>query len=207
MLMSRYAALTAAAAIAVLLGGTTLCVTLSARGDANDCRGGQVAGNLGGPFTLVDQTGKTVTDKDVIARPALIYFGYTFCPDICPLDNARNAEAVDLLAEQGFDVTPVFITIDPARDTTEVMADYAANMHPKMIALTGTPEQVDVASKAYRTYYSKQETGDEFYLMDHTTFTYFVLPGSGFADVFEREMTAPQMAERVSCFLKAGPAA
>ena len=205
--MSRFAAKTAAATMGALIGGTVLYVTVFGPKDADDCRGSQVAGNLGGPFTLVDQTGKSVTDKDVLAKPALIYFGYTFCPDVCPVDNARNAEAVDALAELGYDVTPVFITIDPTRDTTAVMADYAANMHPKMIALTGTPEQVDVASKAFRTYYKKQEGEDDLYLMDHTTFTYLTLPGSGFADVFEREVTPAQMAGRVACFLASGPAA
>jgi protein SCO1 len=203
--MSRFAAVTAASAIAVLIGGTALYVTLNSPSE-NDCRGGQVAGSLGGPFTLVNQSGQTVTDKEVTAKPALIYFGYTFCPDVCPVDNARNAEAVDLLAERGYDVAPVFITIDPARDTTAVMADYAANMHPKMVALTGTAEQVDVASKAYRTFYSKQGDDPEFYLMNHSTFTYFTMPGTGFADVFERETTPAQMADRVACFLSAAPA-
>lgn len=204
--MSRFAALTAAAMMTALIGGTALYVTVIAPKDPNDCRGGQVAGTLGGPFTLVDQTGKTVTDKDVTAKPALIYFGYTFCPDVCPVDNARNAGAVDILTEQGYDVTPVFITIDPARDTPKVMAEYAANMHSKMIALTGTPEQVDAASKAYRTYYRKQEGDPEFYMMDHTTFTYFTLPETGFADAFQRETTPEQMADRVACFLSATPA-
>jgi protein SCO1 len=202
--MSRFAALAAATAVGVMIGGTALYIAVNTP-TANECRGGQVAGTLGGPFTLVNQTGTTVTDKDVIAKPALIYFGYTFCPDVCPVDNARNAEAVDLLAEQGFDVTPVFITIDPARDTSAVLAEYAANMHPKMVALTGTPEQVDTASKAYRTYYAKQGDDPEFYMMNHSTFTYFVLPDTGFADVFERETTPAQIAERVACFLTAKP--
>ena len=94
---------------------------------------------IGGPFSLSDGDGKTVSDRDFPGKWQLIYFGYTFCPDVCPVDNSRNAEAVDILEEQGFDVTPVFISVDPARDTAEVMADYAANMHPRMIALTGTP--------------------------------------------------------------------
>jgi protein SCO1 len=205
--MSRMIAIAAAVAMGSLLGGTALYVAVVKPHSENDCRGGQVAGALGGPFTLVDQTGTTVTDKDVFTKPALVYFGYTFCPDICPVDNVRNADAVDLLAEQGLDVTPVFITIDPARDTIDVMADYVANMHPRMIGLTGTPEQVDVASKAYRTFYQEQKTGDEFYMMNHSTFTYLVLPGTGFADVFARETTPEQMATRVACFLRAGPSA
>lgn len=205
--MSRFAALAAAVTLAGVVGGTALYTTVFATRGQDDCRGGQVAGSLGGPFTLVNQAGITVTEKDVIAKPALIYFGYTFCPDVCPVDNARNAEAVDLLAEKGFDVTPVFITIDPARDTTAVMGDYAANMHPRMVALTGTAAQIDAASKAYRTFYRKQDSGDEFYMMDHTTFTYFSLPVSGFADVFVREDTPAQIADRVACFLAADPAA
>jgi len=168
------------------------------------CRGGQVAGgSIGGPFTLVDETGATVTDKDVIQSPTLIYFGYTFCPDVCPLDAIRNAEAVDILEEMGVEVTPVFISIDPRRDTPEVMAEFTDYMHPRMIGLTGSEEQVKAASQAYRTYYKAQEATDEFYLVDHSTFTYLVLPEIGFVDFFKREATADEMAQRVSCFVTA----
>jgi protein SCO1/2 len=161
-----------------------------------------VGGDIGGPFTLVDSTGRMVTEKDVLTKPSLVYFGYTFCPDICPLDNARNAEAVDILEENGFDVNPVFISIDPERDTPEVLADFTANLHPKMIGLTGTAEQVKAASQAYKTYYRKQNAEDpEFYLMDHSTFTYLVLPDQGFVDFFKRDATAAQIAETTACFL------
>ncbi len=97
--------------------------------------------------------GETVTDADVLTGPSLIYFGYTFCPDVCPLDTARNAEAIDILEERGQMVTPVFISIDPERDTPEVVGDFAVNLHERMIGLTGSPEQVAAASKAYKTYY------------------------------------------------------
>lgn len=204
--MSRTAALAAALAMGTLLGGTALYVTFLAPKSDSDCRAGQVAGDLGGAFTLMDQTGKTVTDKEVLTKPSLIYFGYTFCPDICPVDNARNSEAADILEQQGYEVTPVFITVDPARDTQKVMSDYAANMHPRMIALTGTPEQVDIASKAYKTFYQKQEGDADNYLMTHSTFTYLTLPDRGFADFFDRETTPAEMAERVACFLNAPPA-
>jgi protein SCO1 len=204
--MARVAALAAFAAMGALIGGSALYVAFVAPGAASDCRSGQVAGDIGGPFTLVDQTGTSVTDKQVFTKPALVYFGYTFCPDVCPLDNARNGQAVDILETKGFDVNPVFITIDPARDTVPVMADYAANIHPKMIALTGTAEQVDVASKAYRTFYQKQDGDAEFYMMSHSTFTYLVLPDTGFADFFDRETTPEVMADRVACFLRAAPA-
>ncbi|MBC6437955.1 MAG: SCO family protein [Rhodobacteraceae bacterium] len=170
------------------------------------CRDTQIAGgpgSIGGPFQLVDGTGAPVTDADVITGPTLIYFGYTFCPDVCPLDAVRNAEAVDILAEQGQSVTPVFITVDPARDTPEVVKNFAANIHPDMIGLTGTPEQTHAASQAYRTYYRIHNTDDAFYRVDHSTFTYLVFPEHGLAEVFRRDLSPAQMAERLRCFVKA----
>jgi len=159
-------------------------------------------GGIGGPFELVNSAGETVTDKDVITEPSLVYFGYTFCPDVCPLDTARNAEAVDVLAERGVSVTPVFISIDPDRDTPDAVGDFAYNLHKKMIGLTGSPEQVAAASKAYRTYYKAQDKSDEFYLVDHSTFTYLVLPEHGFVEFFRRDVSADVMADQVACFVE-----
>lgn len=161
-----------------------------------------VGGDIGGPFELVNGAGETVTDADVITEPSLVYFGYTYCPDVCPFDVARNADAVDLLAEQNISVTPVFITIDPQRDTPEVVADYAENMHDRMIALTGSDAQVAQASKAYKTYYKAQDDGTDEYLVDHSTFTYLVTPEQGFVEFFRRDVTAEAMAERVACFAR-----
>ncbi len=207
--MNRLYASVAVAAVVGLLGGSLLWVQLSQSDDPfAQCRAGQVAGgDIGGPFTLVDQTGKSVTDAEVLTKPSLVYFGYTFCPDVCPFDNARNAEAVDLLDAKGIEVTPVFISVDPARDTPEVLADFAENLHPRMIGLTGTPEQVKAASLAYKTYYKIQDPTEEFYLMDHSTFTYLMLPGIGFADFFKRETTPQEMADSVSCFVEAAKSA
>lgn len=198
----------AAALVAILGLGSLAAYFLLDRNDDQfaECRASTVAGgagSIGGPFTLVDQTGTTVTDADVFTKPSLVYFGYTFCPDICPFDNARNAEAVDIMEENGIITTPVFITIDPARDTPEVMAEYSRYMHPRMIGLTGTPEQVKAASTAYRTYYQKQPSEDEYYLVDHSTFTYLVLPEHGFVEFFRRDLSAQQLAEQVSCFVDA----
>lgn len=170
------------------------------------CRASSVAGGgaIGGPFTLVSETGETVTEKDVLDKPALIYFGYTFCPDVCPLDAARNAEAVEILAEGGHDVRPVFISIDPERDTPEVMAEYTDYLHPQMLGLTGSPEQVKAASQAYRTYYRKQDSDDaEYYLVDHSVFTYLMLPEIGFVEFFGRDVPAVDMAARTACFIEA----
>jgi protein SCO1/2 len=201
--MSKLYAGLAAAAVVGMVGGLFAYGQLSRSDDRfAECRAGAVGGDIGGPFTLVDGNGRTVTDKEVLAGPSLIYFGYTFCPDVCPLDNARNVEAVDILEERGFEVTPVFISVDPARDTPDVVRDFAANLHPRMIGLTGSEEQVKAASQAYRTFYRKQDGDDpDYYLVDHSTFTYLVLPEIGFVDFFRRDDTAEQMAERTACFL------
>lgn len=168
------------------------------------CSESSVAGgDIGGPFTLVSQTGETVTEKDVITKPSLIYFGYTFCPDVCPLDAARNAEAVDLLTERGVAATPVFITVDPERDTPEVLAEFSDVMHPEMIGLTGSDEQVKAASQAYRTFYRRQPGPPDEYLVDHSTFTYLVLPEHGFVDFFRRDATPEQISETVACYAAA----
>ncbi|MCV2892645.1 SCO family protein [Lentibacter sp. XHP0401] len=207
--MSQKLAIGAALAAGVLLAGTW-GYTQFAGGSGDElaeCRIGNVAGgagSIGGPFELVDETGKTVTDKDVITKPTLLYFGYTFCPDVCPLDSARNGEAAVLLEERGVDVGTVFVSIDPERDTPESLAEFTDVMHPEMLGLTGTPEQVKAASMAYRTYYKKQEPeeGDEeFYLVDHSTFTYLVTPEQGFIDFFKRDESPEQMADRVQCFI------
>jgi len=206
--MQRVYAGAAILATAAFLGGSYYwLVARPSAGDVfADCRAGQVGGgDIGGPFTLINGDGNSVTDAQVITKPSLVYFGYTFCPDVCPMDNARNAEAVDILEERGFDVQPVFISIDPERDTPEVVRDFAANLHPKMVGLTGSAEQVKAASQAYKTYYRKQEGDPDYYLVDHSTFTYLVLPKVGFVDFFRREETADGMADRVSCFVEKAP--
>ncbi len=198
------------AAFFAVVAGAGLSVLIMSESGGDDqfaqCRATTVAGGaaeIGGPFTLVSETGETVTDADVITRPSLIYFGYTFCPDVCPLDTARNADAIDLLTEKGLDVQPVFISIDPERDTPDVVDDFTANLHEDMLGLTGSPEQVAAASQAYKTYYRKHDTGDEFYLVDHSTFSYLVLPEHGFVEFFRREMTAEQIADSTACFVNA----
>lgn len=196
----------AVAAVAWLLGGTWLYSALGQKADIfAQCRNSAVGGGaIGGAFTLTDENGAEVTDQQVITGPTLVYFGYTFCPDVCPLDNARNAEATDLLESKGKIVTPVFISFDPERDTPQVLREFTDVMHPRMIGLTGTPEQISAASQAYKTYFKKQEDGDpKYYLIDHSTFTYFMMPGHGFVDYFNRDTSAQEMADRVACFIDA----
>ena len=194
--MSRILAIAAGAAAIAVVGGTVAMT----RRDAPECRAGTVAGGaIGGPFELVDERGRTVTDTDIITEPSIIYFGFTFCPDFCPIDSARNAAAVDILEEEGISATPIFITIDPARDTVDVVSDYTENFHPKMIGLTGSEEQVSAAAKAYRVAYSKADDDPDYYLMNHSVFSYFVTPEDGFVDFFRRESSPEEVAQLISC--------
>lgn len=199
--MAKSAAVLGFASMAALIAGSGAYVFLGTSGNPLDkCRGGAVAGAIGGPFSLVDTAGATVTDKAVITKPTLVYFGYTSCPDVCPFDNARNAQAVDILEERGIAATPVFISIDPLRDTPAVMLDYTTNIHPAMIGLTGSEAQIKQAAYAYRVLYQRRDTGGGDYLMDHSVFTYLMLPETGFADFFQRDATPEQMADAVACF-------
>lgn len=185
----------------------TYALTQRGAGDRfADCRStviGGGAGQIGGSFTLVDENGATVTDADVLGKPSLVYFGYTFCPDICPVDTVRNAEAADILEERGYEVTPVFISVDPRRDTPEVLKDWTDNIHPRMIGLTGSPEQIKAVAQSFKTLYSvPQAAADEMYTVDHMTMTYLMLPGHGFTELFARDVPADRMADSISCFLE-----
>lgn len=192
--------------LVAVLGGTYWFASKQSDDPLAQCRGSAVsggAGAIGGPFELVSENGDTVTDQDVFTKPTILYFGYTFCPDVCPLDSMRNADAQRLLEERGYDVQTAFISIDPERDTPEVVKEFTDLFHENMFGMTGTPEQVKAASMAYKTYYKKQEGDPEYYLVDHSTFTYFVMPDTGFVDFFKREDTPEQMADRVACFIDA----
>ena len=155
--------------------------------------------DIGGPFELTAHTGDRVTAETVIDRPTLIYFGYTFCPDICPVDAQVMVDAVDLLAGRGIDVRPVFITVDPARDTPKELSYYAEALHPKLLALTGSDEDVRAAADTFKVFYNKVELGDSAagYLMEHTGFTYLMVPDKGLAAVFRRNFPPEQIADDV----------
>ena len=204
-IMDKYYASAGAIALAALLGWASYAVFAPHSGDPfATCRTGVVAGGqIGGAFSLTDQNGQTVTDAQLFAKPALVYFGYTSCRDVCPLDNARNAEAAAILVKQGYDLTPVFITLDPARDTPAALKEYLANFSARLVGLTGTPGQIKAAAAAFKVYYGLPDNPGKDYEVEHTTLTYLMLPKLGFADFFQRETTAQQMADRTDCFLQA----
>ncbi len=200
----RYIAIAAGIAVAVLLGTTAYFILSGQRGSDQfaQCRESTIAGGsaaIGGPFTLTRGDGQRVTDADVIDGPTLIYFGFTYCPDVCPLDVSRNAAAVDLLEERGILVKPVMISVDPGRDTPEVIGEFASWMHPRMVGLTGSAEELSAAQQAYRVFASRRGEGED-YLYDHSTFSYLMAPGHGLLEFFRRDVEPEELADRIACF-------
>lgn len=154
---------------------------------------------VGGPFSLVDQTGKHVTDQDFRGRYLLVFFGYTYCPDVCPAALSVISAAIDQLGPAGDVITPVLITIDPARDTPEKMGAYVKSFHPRFLGLTGSAEEVAKAIKAYRVYAKKapDERNPADYTMDHSSIVYLMGPGGGLV-AFSPEITkADALAEQL----------
>lgn len=161
---------------------------------------------IGGPFELVDQTGEIRRDTDFRGRYMLVYFGFTYCPDICPTTLLIMSRALMLLAERAPEaakrVVPLFITVDPERDTVEAMAAYAPSFHPDLVALTGTPEQVAAAAKAYRVYYAKvEDKSSATYLMDHSSFIYLMGPDGAYLTHFDHGAEPEQIADSLKRYI------
>jgi len=138
----------------------------------------QVTGKpaVGGPFSLIDQHGNRVTEKDFLGRYMLVFFGYTNCPDICPAGLQVMSAALDKLGSRANDVVPVFITLDPAEDTPERLAAYLKSFHPRLVGLTGSESEVAAAAKAYRVFYQKvpDEKNPSHYSIDHSAIFYLM---------------------------------
>lgn len=154
---------------------------------------------IGGPISLVGADGQEVTEAYFAGGPTVIYFGYTYCPDVCPTSLNTVSEAMDLLGTEAESVTPVFITVDPKRDGTEVVGDYAGAFHESMVGLTGTPDQTAAAAKAFRVVYilRDQGRGDEDYLVDHSSYYYLMDADWNLAAVMAHEITPEQMAAAI----------
>ena len=158
---------------------------------------------IGGPFTLIDTKGNTVTEAVLQGRYSLIYFGYTYCPDICPLALQNMTQALEMAGPVAEDVLPVLITIDPERDTPEVLASYMTHFSPRFLALTGTPEQVQAAERSYRVYAAKSQATDKSsddggnYLMDHTGYIYLMDRTGQYVANFQKDATPADIAARL----------
>ena len=192
-------------AAAVLAGlvilGAGVFLALEMRDNPRGAGGTVLASAIGGPFQLTDQNGKTVTDADLKGKWSLIYFGYTHCPDACPTALNNIALALQDLGAKRDEVRPVFITIDPARDTSRVMKDYVTAFDAPILALTGPPAAIAEAAKNYRVYYAKHPEAGGDYSMDHTSLIYVMDPKGRFTASFTGEDPPEQMAERLKKLL------
>lgn len=164
-------------------------------------RGGSAGGiaSIGGPFALVDQDGRARTDADFRGRYMMIYFGYTFCPDVCPTALSDMIVALDELGPLAAQVQPIFITVDPARDTVEKLKTYVPNFHSRLIGLSGSEAQITAVARAYRVYYAKSEdpkAGSD-YLMDHSSVIYLMDPKGRYVTHFNHATAPEKIAERL----------
>ncbi len=193
----------AATVIAVALGLTVNTLFLDEQGEITSS--GVGLPTIGGPFELVDHKGRAVTEADYRGKFMLVFFGYTYCPDVCPTELQVIGEAMDQLGEDGDMVRPLMVTVDPERDTVEAMADYMGNFHPSLTGLTGSIDQIKAAARAYRVYFAKNpadEDGD--YFMDHSSFVYLMGPDGKYLHHFSPMTTPEDMAEKIRSVMAAG---
>ncbi|XP_073132030.1 protein SCO1 homolog 1, mitochondrial-like [Henckelia pumila] len=154
---------------------------------SNEVKQGPSVGkpSIGGPFNLIDHNGTSVSEKNFMGKWNLIYFGFTHCPDICPDELQKLASAIDKIKENsGIEVVPIFISVDPERDTVEQVREYVKEFHPNLIGLTGTPDEVKKTARAYRVYYMKTEDEGSDYLVDHSIVMYLMDPSMQFVKFF-----------------------
>jgi protein SCO1 len=192
--------------VAVVLGGLVILgagvlVALAYRDTPRGAAGTLLASAIGGSFRLVDQNGKTVTDADLKGKWSLVYFGYTHCPDACPTALNDIAIALDQLGPRREAVRSVFITVDPERDTPEVLKEYVTSFDAAILALSGSPEEIARAAKAYRVYYAKHPEPGGDYSMDHSSVIYVMDPEGRFTASFTHQSTPEEIAERLKKLL------
>lgn len=157
--------------------------------------------SIGGPFTLVDDQGQTRTDADFRGKLMFVYFGYTYCPDVCPTTLQTMGQALDTIGEdKASKVATLFVTVDPARDTPEHLKGYAEQFNPHMIGLTGSADQIAAAAQSYRVYYRKA-TDTKDYLMDHSSIIYLMDRQGHYLTHFTGDATADQMAAALNKYL------
>ena len=193
--MTKPAPASAAALYAVI--GVLLAVLSVGAGAYIWVGGGRSAvAGIGGPFTLTDGNGKQVTDQDFRGKYMLVFFGFTFCPDICPTTLNMVSDALDRLGPKADKIAPLFITVDPKRDTPAVVKQYAAAFGPRIVGLTGTPEQIKAVAKAYRVYYAEHRTGEGpgDYSMDHSSVMYLMGPDGTFVAPLRAEQSGADIA-------------
>ncbi|MGX1501062.1 protein SCO1/2 [Labrenzia sp. MBR-25] len=194
----RYALWGLATVVALALGGAYFVRMAVLRGPSAPVTTGEAS--IRSEFSLTDHNGNPVTEADFLRRWQLVFFGFTHCPDVCPTTLAYMANVLDRLGGEIESVAPIFITVDPLRDTPKVMAEYVRAFHPKLVGLTGSEVEVAAAAQSFRVYYEKmeEETAPDGYLMAHSGHIYLMTPEGRFEDVFrEGEQSAEEMATDV----------
>ena len=172
--------------------GTAAYLTLAPAGRAS-----VGVAQIGGPFTLVSQDGKQVTDRDYLGSPHLVFFGFTHCPDVCPTKLFEISEAFRAMGDRGKNVHALFITVDPERDTPEVMKNYLASFDPRIVGLTGDRAEIDKAIKAYRAYAKKVPLKDGDYTMEHTALVYLMDKDGNFLSPFNTDKPPADAAQDI----------
>ncbi len=202
MRMRRYSLIAiAAAAVAVAAVAAWHLTPMPGGGEEAST---QAPVKIGGPFEMTAHTGESVTERSFDGKFRLIFFGYTFCPDVCPTTLNSVALTLDALGDNAAAVQALFITVDPARDTPEVLAEYTAAFHPDILGLSGSPEQTTAIAKSYKAYFARVEDGDndpEAYLMDHTVFIYLMGRDGEFLSLFSYPADPQDMATKIAAFL------
>jgi len=164
----------------------------------------QTAPAIGGPFALTDHNGNEVTDASFHGKFMLVFFGYTYCPDVCPTALTDISDAMDSLGDAAEKITPVFISVDPARDTPEHLKEYASYFHPRLVAMTGSEQAIKTVAKSYRVYYAKAKSEDEdpdSYLIDHSSIIYLMGPDGNFMTHFSHGTEPDVIAQRIREYL------
>ena len=148
-------------------------------------------------FNLIHEDGFLISRKQLIDQPSLIYFGYTYCPDICPFDLMRNAQVVELLKNENIKIKPIFITLDPNRDNLEILKEYTDFHHKDMIGLTGSEKEIDRIKKIFMIYSQMPNDTSGDYVINHSTFSYFILPDVGLVTYFTRKDKVEKMSNTI----------
>lgn len=166
--------------------------------------GGSGEARVGGPFQMVNHRGETVTEKTFSGKPLLLVFGFTFCPDICPTELQVTTEALAILGSKAADIQPLFVTVDPERDTPAILKDYLANFSPNLVGLTGSPRQVRAMADVYRVYFEKRPNKQtpEDYAMDHTSIIYLMDSTGKFRRHFSYTTDAQALARGIAAALE-----
>lgn len=189
--------------VMVFVFGAWLNLTQDNPPETSAVGGMVINADIGGPFELTDHTGARFGTENLAGDYALIYFGYTFCPDVCPTELGQMAEAIDLLEDDGNRVRPVMITIDPGRDTPGILSEYVPLFHERLVGLTGTEDEIRDVATDYRVFYRKfEDPSYTYYLMDHTSFVYLLAPSGEIASMFRYGTPPADMAAAIRQHMK-----